>query len=94
MDFGDVIYRCASDSTLKALDAVYHSAVRLIAGDVHTMLHPVWYCDMYLFGKLQLYITLYITAMLDWSSEPYQTWSKEPGHTKIHNYNENYPQMS
>lgn len=36
-----MIYRCASDSTLKALDAVYHSAVRLIAGDVHTMLHPV-----------------------------------------------------
>ena len=33
LDFGDVIYRHASVSTLTPLDSVYHSALRCITDD-------------------------------------------------------------
>ena len=33
LDYGDIIYRNASNTTLKSLDTVYHSALRFITGD-------------------------------------------------------------
>ena len=35
IDFGDVIYKIASNSPLSKLDAVYHSAIRSIRGQIH-----------------------------------------------------------
>lgn len=43
MDYGDVISRHASASTLKPLDAVYHSALSFITGDVYSTHH----CTLY-----------------------------------------------
>lgn len=39
MNYGDVIYRHASASTLKPLDAVYHSALWFITGNVYSIHH-------------------------------------------------------
>src|SRR4029434_4094635 len=43
LDYGDVIYGNASHSTLKTLDAVYHSALRFITGDRYGTHH----CTLY-----------------------------------------------
>ena len=43
LDYGDVIYGNASLSTLKTLDAVYHSALRFITGDRYGTHH----CTLY-----------------------------------------------
>ena len=42
-DYGDVLYMHASLSTLKPLDAVYHSALRLITGDSYLTHHCLLY---------------------------------------------------
>ena len=39
LDYGDVLYRNASASTLKALDPLYPSALRLITGDPYRTHH-------------------------------------------------------
>uniref|UniRef100_A0A8C7L5R6 Reverse transcriptase domain-containing protein n=1 Tax=Oncorhynchus kisutch TaxID=8019 RepID=A0A8C7L5R6_ONCKI len=43
LDFGDVIYKIASNTLLNKLDAVYHSAIRFITKAPHTTYH----CDLY-----------------------------------------------
>ena len=43
LDFGDVIYKIASNTLLSKLDAVYHSAIRFVTKSLHTTHH----CDMY-----------------------------------------------
>ena len=43
LDYGDVVYGNASHSTLKTLDAVYHSALRVITGDNYGTHH----CTLY-----------------------------------------------
>jgi hypothetical protein len=43
LDFGDVIYKIASNALLSKLDAVYHSAIRFITKAPYTTHH----CDLY-----------------------------------------------
>ena len=43
IDFGDVIYKIASNSLLNKLDAVYHSAIRFVPKAPYTTHH----CDLY-----------------------------------------------
>ncbi|CDQ88426.1 unnamed protein product, partial [Oncorhynchus mykiss] len=43
LDFGDVIYKIASNTLLNKLDAVYHSAIRFVTKAPYT----THYCDLY-----------------------------------------------
>ena len=43
LDFGDVIYKIASNTLLRKLDAVYHSGIRLVTKAPYTTHH----CDLY-----------------------------------------------
>ena len=43
MDYSDVIYMHATASPLKPLDAVYHSALKFITGDVYSAHHCILY---------------------------------------------------
>ena len=43
LDFGDVIYKIASNTLLSKLDAVYHSAIRFVTKASYTTHH----CDLY-----------------------------------------------
>ena len=43
LDFGDVIYKIASNTLLSKLDAVYHSAIRFVTESPYTTHH----CDLY-----------------------------------------------
>uniref|UniRef100_A0A8C7QED6 Reverse transcriptase domain-containing protein n=1 Tax=Oncorhynchus mykiss TaxID=8022 RepID=A0A8C7QED6_ONCMY len=43
LDFGDVIYKIASNTLLNKLDAVYHSAIRFVSKAPYTTHH----CDLY-----------------------------------------------
>ena len=43
LDYGDTIYQIAAATTLKPLDAVYHSAVRFITGDSCNTPHCILY---------------------------------------------------
>jgi hypothetical protein len=43
LDFGDVIYKIASNTLLNKLDAVHHSAIRFITKAPYTTHH----CDLY-----------------------------------------------
>ena len=43
VDFGDVIYKIASNALLNKLDAVYHSAIRFVTKATYTTHH----CDLY-----------------------------------------------
>ena len=47
MDYSDVIYMHATASPLKPLDAVYHSALKFITGDVYSAHH----CILYIYKK-------------------------------------------
>ena len=52
LDFGDVIYKIASNTLLNKLDAVYHSAIHLVTKAPYITHH----CDLYaLVGWLSLY---------------------------------------
>ncbi|CDQ90167.1 unnamed protein product [Oncorhynchus mykiss] len=53
LDFGDVIYKIASNTLLSKLDAVYHSAIRFVTKSPYTTHH----CDLYaLIGWPSLHI--------------------------------------
>ena len=43
LDFGDVIYKTASNTLLSKLDAVCYSAIRFVTKDPYTTHH----CDLY-----------------------------------------------
>ena len=43
LDYGNMIYRNASATTLKSLDSVYHSALKFITGDPYN----IHYCVLY-----------------------------------------------
>ena len=92
LDYGDVVYKHATSTALKALDTVYHSAIRFtIQADYSTH-----HCDLYrMVGwssldsrrKLHWYLFLfkaitgklpyYLTGLLDWSLPSYATRSSE-----------------
>jgi hypothetical protein len=43
LDFGDIIYKIASNTLVNKLDAVYHSAIRFVTKAPYTKRH----CDLY-----------------------------------------------
>ena len=43
LDFGEVIYKIASNTLLNKLDAIYHSAIRFVTKAPYTTHH----CDLY-----------------------------------------------
>ncbi len=43
LDYGDIVYGQAANSTLKPLDALYHSALRFITGDSYGTHHCLLY---------------------------------------------------
>ncbi len=43
LDYGDILYRHASSTTLHPLDTIYHSALRFITGNSYNTHH----CDLY-----------------------------------------------
>ena len=43
LDFGDVIFKIASNTLLSKLDAVYHSAIRFVTKAAYTTQHWVLY---------------------------------------------------
>ena len=66
LDFGDVIYKIASNTLLSKLDAVYHSAICLVTKAPYTTHH----CDLYaLVGwPSSRYISLVIPQHFLWPS--------------------------
>ena len=88
LDYGDVVYRHASATSLKALDAVYHSALRFImeeANNTHhgTLCEEVEWISISARRDLHLFLFIYeallgklpayITSLINWYSSPYQT---------------------
>ena len=66
LDFGDVIYKIASNTLLNKLDAVYHSAIRFVNKAPYTTLH----CDMY---ALVGWPSLHIRCQTHWLKVIYKT---------------------
>ena len=50
LDFGDVIYKIASNTLLNKLDAVYHSAIRFVTKAPYTTLPTIATCTLSLVG--------------------------------------------
>ena len=88
LDYGDVVYRHASATSLRALDAVYYSDLRFITEEAYNPHHCTLYekvgwislsarHDLHLF--LFIYkafvgkLSAYIASLIDWYSNPYQT---------------------
>ena len=92
LDYGDVIYRHAAVTTLKALDSVYHSALRFITQDKYNTHHCVLYDKVgwtslaarrdyhwyqFIFKGISGRLPPYITSLLDWNVSSYQTRSSK-----------------
>ena len=90
LDYGDVVYRHASSTTLKPLDSAYHSALRFITGDKYDTHHCLLYDKVgwpsltlrrsyhwYLFIYKAIIGKLppYISSLLDWNTGMHQTRS-------------------
>ena len=59
LDFGDVIYKIASNTLLSKLDAVYHSAIHFVTKAPYTTHH----CDLY---ALVSWPSLHIRRQTHW----------------------------
>uniref|UniRef100_A0AAZ3NRP2 Reverse transcriptase domain-containing protein n=1 Tax=Oncorhynchus tshawytscha TaxID=74940 RepID=A0AAZ3NRP2_ONCTS len=66
LDFGDVIYKIASNTLLNKLDAVYHSAIRFVTKAPYTTHH----CDLY---ALVGWPSLYTRCQTHWLHVIYKT---------------------
>ncbi len=92
LDYGDIICRHASASTLKPLDSVYHSALRFITGDSYSTYHCILYekvgwasltvrCDshwfLFIYKALNGNLSSYITTLLNWSYSHYSSRSND-----------------
>ena len=90
LDYGDIIYRHASVTTLKILDSVYHSALRFITGEKYDTHHCILYNKvgwssladrrkkhwyLFIFKALIGKQPLYISSMLEWYTGAYMTRS-------------------
>ena len=88
LDYGDVIYRNAAPTTLLPLDTVYHSALRFITGEGYTTHHCSLYervgwpslderrtkhWHQFIFKAIDGKLPPYITLLLDWKKNVYQT---------------------
>ena len=67
LDFGDVIYKLASNTLLSKLDAVYHSAIRFVTKAPYTTHH----CDLYV---LVTWSSLHIRRQTHWLQVIYKSW--------------------
>ena len=82
LDYGDVIYRHAADTTLKLLDSVYHSALRFITGDSYDTHHCLLYSKvgwsslsmrrnyhwyMFIHKAISEKLPPYISSLLEWN---------------------------
>ena len=91
LDYGDLIYMHASRSTLKPLDAVYHSALRFITGDSYLTHHCTLYenvgwpslvdrreqhCFLFIYKALCGKLPLYLSSLLDPRVTGYSTRSQ------------------
>lgn len=92
LDYGDIVYRHASATALKPLDSVYHSALRFITGDPFKTHHcslyeKVGWTSLSLRRELHWFLFIfksligkqppYLSAMLDWNSQSFNTRSSE-----------------
>ena len=67
-DYGDVLYMYASPATLKPLDAVYHSALRFIAGDGFLTHHCISYGKVgWLCLTIRRELPLYLSSLSSFS---------------------------
>uniref|UniRef100_A0A8K9V6X6 Reverse transcriptase domain-containing protein n=1 Tax=Oncorhynchus mykiss TaxID=8022 RepID=A0A8K9V6X6_ONCMY len=66
LDFGDVIYKIASNTLLSKLDAVYHSAIRFVTKAPYTTHH----CDLY---SLVGWPSLHIRCQTHWLQVIYKS---------------------
>ena len=66
LDFGDVIYKIASNTLLNKLDAVYHSAIRFVTKAPYTTHH----CDLY---ALVSWPSLHICRQTHWLQVIYKS---------------------
>uniref|UniRef100_A0A8C7P4G4 Reverse transcriptase domain-containing protein n=1 Tax=Oncorhynchus mykiss TaxID=8022 RepID=A0A8C7P4G4_ONCMY len=66
LDFGDVIYKIASNTLLNKLDAVYHSAIRFVTKAPYTTHH----CDLY---ALVGWPSLHTRRQIHWLHVIYKT---------------------
>ena len=67
LDFGDVIYKIASNTLLNKLDAVYHSAIRFVTNAPYTTHH----CDLY---ALVGWPSLHTRRQTHWLQVIYGLW--------------------
>ena len=67
LDFGDVIYKIASNTLLSKLDVVYHSAIRFVTKVRYTTHH----CDLY---ALVGWPSLHIRRQTHWLQVIYGLW--------------------
>ena len=91
LDYGDIIYRNASATSLKTLDAVYHSALRFITGDTYDTHRCILYNKIgwpslatrrdqhwfiFIFKALIGRLPPYLNSMLQWKATGYHTRSQ------------------
>ena len=92
LDYGDVIYRNASITTLLPLDTVYHSALRFITGESYSTHHCTLYdrvgwsslserrtkhWHQFIFKAIDGKLPPYITLLLNWRPRTRGTRSNE-----------------
>lgn len=91
LDYGDVIYGNASHSTLKTLDAVYHSALRFITGDHYGTHHCTLYNKVgwpalaekrdghwktFIYKTIIGLMPLYLSSLIHWNCNTLNTRSQ------------------
>ena len=91
LDYGDVIYGNASHSTLKTLDAVYHSALRFITGDRYGTHHCTLYNKVgwpalsekrdghwktFIYKTIIGLMPLYLSSLIHWNCNTLNTRSQ------------------
>ena len=92
LDYGDIIYRNASATTLKTLDSVYHSALRFITGDSYSTHHCILYNKvgwpslatrrdqhwfLFIYKALIGSLPTYLNSLLEWNTIRYSTRSQD-----------------
>ena len=92
LDYGDIIYRNASATTLKTLDSVYHSALRFITGDTYNTHHCILYNKvgwpslairrdqhwfLFVYKAIIGRSAPYLKSLLQWRTSSYQTCSQD-----------------
>ena len=92
LDYGDIIYRNASATTLKTLDSVYHPALRFITGDIYNTHHCILYNKvgwpslairrdqhwfLFVYKAIIGRSAPYLKSLLQWRTSSYQTRSQD-----------------